>query len=78
MKKLREILFRLRALFRREKLDTEMREEMRHHLEMTESEKVEDGLPPEEARYAAQRKFGGIAQVQERWNRCGFNADGKP
>src|SRR6266498_3259835 len=65
MKKLREFLFRLRALFRREKLDAEMREEMRHHLEMTESEKVEDGLPPEEARYAAQRKFGGHTQVQE-------------
>jgi predicted permease len=65
MKKLREILFRLRALFRRENLDAEMREEMQHHLEMTESEKIEDGLPPEEARYAGQRKFGGVAQVQE-------------
>src|ERR1044071_1003846 len=65
MKKLRELFFRLRALFRRNQLDAEMREEIRHHLEMSALEKATDGLSPEEARHAAQRQFGRLTRVQE-------------
>jgi predicted permease len=42
-----------------------MTEEMRQHLERRTHEKIADGLSPEKARYAAQREFGGITQVQE-------------
>jgi predicted permease len=42
-----------------------MAEEMRQHLERRTQEKIADGLAPDAARYAAQRDFGGIAQVQE-------------
>jgi macrolide transport system ATP-binding/permease protein len=57
---------KLRALFRREKLDAEMAEEMRGHLEMQTTENEKHGLPPDEARYAARRAFGGEEQLKER------------
>src|SRR5688572_2762381 len=59
------LLAKLRGLFRRKNLEAEMAEEMRQHLERRTQEKIADGLTPDEARYAAQREFGGIAQVQE-------------
>jgi putative ABC transport system permease protein len=62
---MKTILARFRALFRRRDLEAEMVEEMRQHLERRTREKIADGLSPEEARYAAQHEFGGIAQLQE-------------
>jgi putative ABC transport system permease protein len=59
------LLAKLRALFRRKNLEAEMAEEMRQHLERRIQEKIADGLTSQEARYAAEREFGGIAQVQE-------------
>src|SRR5882762_737921 len=59
------LIAQLRALFRRRHLEAEMAEEMRQHLEQRTREKIADGLPPAEARDAAQREFGGLAQVQE-------------
>src|SRR3954468_7877212 len=56
---------RLRALFSRRKLDADMCEEMRLHLEQRTRENLAAGLPPDEARYAALRKFGGMEQVKE-------------
>src|SRR5688500_17690864 len=65
MKKLNELLFRLRALFRRKRLETEMRDEMCQHLEMSAQENTKDGMPPDSAYYAAHRKFGNIGLIQE-------------
>jgi putative ABC transport system permease protein len=62
---LRQFLFRLRALFRREKLDAEMSEEMRAHLEMQAAANRAAGMSTDEAHYAAQRQFGGIDQIKE-------------
>jgi putative ABC transport system permease protein len=59
-------LRKLRALFRKEKLDREMAEEMRFHLAQRAADYVDDGVSPDEARYAAQRKFGGVEQIKER------------
>lgn len=59
-------LHRLRYLFRRRQTEAEMAEEMRFHLEQRAAEKIADGLSPDEARYAAQRKFGNVASIQER------------
>src|SRR5215216_5422985 len=59
------LLTKLRALFRRRNLETDMAEEMRQHLERRTQEKLADGLTSQEARYAAQREFGGHTQVQE-------------
>src|SRR5688500_18334270 len=60
------ILAKLRALFRRRNLEAEMAEEVRQHLERRTQEKIANGLTPEEARYAAQREFGGAEQIKER------------
>jgi predicted permease len=59
------LLAKLRALFRRKNLEAEMAEEMRQHLERRTQEKLGEGLTSQEARYAAQREFGGVALLQE-------------
>src|SRR5688572_28188403 len=57
--------FKFRTLFRREKLDADMSEEMRAHLEMQTQANRAAGMSPDEARYAAQRQFGGVEQLKE-------------
>jgi putative ABC transport system permease protein len=60
-----KLLRQLRSLFRKEELDADMAEEMRFHLEQRTADNAADGLPPDEARYAAQRRFGNVASIQE-------------
>jgi putative ABC transport system permease protein len=43
-----------------------MAEEMRQHLDELTRSNVASGMEPEEARFAAQRRFGGMAQIEER------------
>src|SRR5947209_2812048 len=57
---------KFRALFRKEKLDVEMSEEMRGHLDALAAENEKLGMPAVEARFAAQRAFGGVEQIKER------------
>src|SRR4051812_2695775 len=59
------LLRKLRALFRREKLEREMSEEMRAHLELQTQQNVARGMSADEARYAARRTFGGVEQLKE-------------
>jgi predicted permease len=66
LKTLRQILVRFASLFRRRRLEREMAEEMAAHLEMQAEANRARGMDADEARYAAQRQFGGVAQVQER------------
>src|SRR5436190_7662834 len=61
----RKLELRLRALFRKEKLDAEMDDEMRSHIEMQTQENIEAGMNPEEARYAALRQFGWVESIKE-------------
>src|SRR5881397_939020 len=56
---------RLRALFQKEKLDGQMDDEMRSHIEMQTQENIEAGMNPEEARYAALREFGWMESIKE-------------
>ena len=65
MDSLRQLCSRLAGSFRRRDLEVEMAEEMCQHLERRTQEKIADGLTPDDARHAAQREFGGVAQVQE-------------
>jgi len=62
----RRILPRLRALFRGSRLEHEMGEELRFHLEKQIEDNIKAGMTPEEARYAALRTFGGVEQIKER------------
>jgi predicted permease len=56
---------RLRDLFSRSKLDAEMAEEMQAHVDLQTERNLKAGMPPDEARYAAQRQFGNVASIQE-------------
>lgn len=57
---------RLRSLFGRTRMDQELGDELRDHLELQIKENLAKGMSPEEARYSARRALGGIAQIEER------------
>src|SRR5256885_12809727 len=54
-----------RAFFFRRKVEAELDDEMRFHLEKAQEELVARGIPPGEARLQALREFGGIEQHKE-------------
>ncbi len=56
---------RLRSLCRRPNVDFELEAELRFHLDQLIEENISSGMPPDEARRAAQRMIGGIAQYKE-------------
>jgi putative ABC transport system permease protein len=56
---------RFRSLFRKKRVENELREELRFHVENMIEENIARGMTPEEARYAALREFGGIEQMKE-------------
>jgi predicted permease len=55
----------LRTLFKIKRTEREMDRELRFHLEMEAEENVRRGMPPDEARLAAQRSFGGVERFKE-------------
>ena len=65
MTSLRIFLSRLRGLFLKRKLEQDMADEITAHLEMQIEDHLRQGMTPEEARYLALRKFGGVEQVKE-------------
>src|SRR5574337_551878 len=56
---------RLRTLFRRGQFERDLDAELESHLAMHRQKLVEQGMPPEEARYAALRAFGNSTQAKE-------------
>ncbi len=56
---------RLLSLTRRRRLERDMEEEMRFHLEMQIEQNLEVGMAPEDARHAAQRQFGNQTWLEE-------------
>src|ERR1051326_5240595 len=56
---------RLRGLFKHERLEGELDDEVRFHLEMQVEDNVKAGMNPADARYAALRSFGGIEPMKE-------------
>ena len=62
---LSELFRRVRALFEKERLDQEMDEELRFHVERQTEANMQAGMKPEEARYAALRKFGWVESIKE-------------
>src|SRR5271168_35805 len=55
----------LRSLFRRNKAEHELSDEMRFHMERQIEENIHAGMTPQEAKRAAAREFGGVEQVKE-------------
>jgi putative ABC transport system permease protein len=63
---MREWWSKLRRAASRRALDEELAEEMRAHAELMADDRLEQGLPPHEARAAARRSFGNMSAIQER------------
>ncbi len=56
---------RIRSLFWRRRVETELQDELQFHLEELVKEKIAAGMAPVDARREALRAMGGIAQFQE-------------
>ena len=56
---------RLLALLKKGRLDHDLDQEVRAHLELAERDATAAGMSPEQARLAARRAFGGIEQMKE-------------
>jgi len=56
---------RFRSLFRKGRVEQELTDELRFHLEKLIEENIARGMTPEEARYAALRELGGLEQIKE-------------
>lgn len=62
---MRATLLRLLALFRQRRLDAELEDDIRAHLELAELDARASGLSPEDARRAARQAFGGLDRIRE-------------
>jgi putative ABC transport system permease protein len=62
---LSDLLYRLRALFRRSAVEAELDEELRAHFEHEVEKRIQSGLTREEAERRTRLEFGGLDQVKE-------------
>jgi hypothetical protein len=60
-----DLRYRLRALFRRNAVETELDDELRFHLEHQTEQLRQAGMSPEEAARCARLAFGGPEQIRE-------------
>jgi len=65
MEWVRVLLSRVASIFKRHKLDAELDEELRTHIELATNENIARGMTAENARTAALRNFGGVTQTRE-------------
>ncbi len=61
----RRLLMRLQSFLRPGRADRELTRELTAHLRQLEDDFLGRGLPPDEARLAARRAFGGVEQAKE-------------
>src|ERR1700732_75736 len=61
----RTLMHRLAAPFRRQRLEDDLDEELRSHLEMAVEANLSKGMSAEDARHEALRSFGGVEQTKE-------------
>jgi putative ABC transport system permease protein len=67
MDKIRTLLSRCAFFFRRKRLDEDLNDELHSHIELAVEENMQHGMTEEEARTAALRAFGGVAQTRENY-----------
>ena len=65
MRSLKKTVLWLRSLVRSNRVESELDEELRYHIERQIEQNVKRGLSPKEARFAALREFGGVARIGE-------------
>jgi putative ABC transport system permease protein len=59
------LLTRILNLFKKNRLDRELRDELNSHLQLHIDDNLKQGMSPEEARRIALRKLGGLEQTKE-------------
>src|SRR5262245_34658164 len=62
---MRRFFARLANLFNHQKAERELAREIEAHLAMMQDDFERRGLPPEEAKLAVRRSYGGIEQAKE-------------
>src|SRR3954465_12986483 len=62
----KDLYMRVRALLRSEPIHQEIDEEMRFHIDMRTEENIRHGMPADEARREAERRFGRLTRMKER------------
>ena len=62
---IREWMSRCAAMLRKPKLDSDLNEELRAHIELAVAEHIRAGMSADQARTAALRAFGGVTQTRE-------------
>lgn len=67
MNPIRILFSRFATLFRHRKLDEDLDDELRAHIDFAVEENLNCGMTEDEARRAAMRDFGGVAQTRERY-----------
>ncbi len=60
-----KLALRLRSLFRKRRVEQELTDELRFHLEESIQQNIAIGMTAEQARYAALRDIGGVEQIKE-------------
>jgi predicted permease len=65
MNYVRELIRRLKMLIGRSQFDSDLKEEMRLHLELLEEQQIKSGQGAKEARAAARRQFGNETALRE-------------
>lgn len=60
-----DLRFRLRAIFRRGRVERELDDELRFHVEQAAAAHEREGCAPDEARRRARLQFGGLEQIRE-------------
>jgi predicted permease len=59
------LLLKLRGMLQRRRLETDIDEELRTHIEMRAADNKAAGMPAKEANYAARRSFGNVTLAKE-------------
>ena len=59
------LIKRITGMLRRQRLDKDLDEELRSHLEMRAADNLAAGMSPAEARYEAQKRFGNTTLLKE-------------
>ena len=62
---LKDILFRLRSVFRKRAVERDLEDELRFHLEHQTAKYVDRGMLPAEANRRARIEFGGVEQIKD-------------
>jgi predicted permease len=65
---LRTLIARVTALFHRRRLDNELDDELRAHIDLATAENLKHGMAATDARIQALRAFGGITQTRESYS----------